>query len=105
MLKPTFSAAPWIALAALAAAPAWAQQTDARAAQYLAANCANCHGTHGRSSGDTPSLAGQPRTTMVEKMRAFRDGKQPATVMHQLTKGYTDAQIEMLAEHFSRQPK
>jgi len=72
-------------------------------AAYLAANCANCHGTTGNAKGAMPSLAGQPKAYMVEQMRAFRDGKRAATIMHQLAKGYTDSQIEAIAEHFSRQ--
>lgn len=76
---------------------------DARAAQYLAANCANCHGTQGRAVGAMPSLAGMPRQTIIEQMTAFRDGKRPATIMHQLSKGYTDQQIALIADHFSRQ--
>jgi cytochrome c553 len=91
-------------LAALTA-PAHAQTADddARAARYLAANCANCHGTTGRAVGPMPSLAGQPRSFIVEQMAAFRDGKRPATIMHQLSRGYTDRQIELIADHFSRQ--
>lgn len=85
------------------AAPSSAQQIDARTAQYLAANCANCHGTVGKASGAMPNLAGQNKAYMVEQLRAFRDGKRPATIMHQLAKGYSDAQIEAIAEHFSRQ--
>ena len=50
-----------------------------------------------------PSLAGQQKTYIVEQMRAFRDGKRPATIMHQIAKGYTDQQIELVAEFFSRQ--
>ena len=37
------------------------------------------------------------------EMKAFRDGKRPATIMHQLAKGYTDPQIELIADYFSRQ--
>jgi cytochrome c553 len=70
----------------------------------VAANCANCHGTNGIAKGAMPSLAGQKREYIVEQMRAFRDGKRPATVMHQLSKGYTDAQIDAVADHFARQP-
>jgi len=71
---------------------------------YLAANCANCHGTTGNAKGAMPSLAGQQKAQIVEQMKAFRDGKRPATIMHQLAKGYTDPQIEAIADHFSRQP-
>jgi cytochrome c553 len=91
---------PLLAGTALAQQPA---EADARAAGYLAANCANCHGTTGSAKGAMPSLAGQPKNVIVEQMRAFRDGKRPATLMHQLAKGYTDQQIELIADHFSRQ--
>lgn len=92
-------------LAALAMLAGWAhaQSGDASAARYLASNCANCHGTTGTAQGATPSLAGQQKTYIAEQMRAFRDGKRAATVMHQLSKGYTDQQIEQIADHFSRQ--
>jgi sulfide dehydrogenase cytochrome subunit len=84
---------------------AYAQQpaADMRSAALLASNCANCHGTLGHAQGAMPSLAGQQKPYIVEQMRAFRDGKRPATIMHQLAKGYTDQQIELIAEFFSRQ--
>ena len=87
----------------LALGPALAQG-DAGSGRYVAANCADCHGTNGIAKGAMPSLAGQKREYIVEQMRAFRDGKRPATVMHQLSKGYTDAQIDAVADHFARQP-
>jgi len=88
------------------AGAAYAQQTseaDLRAGSVLASSCANCHGTFGTAQGAMPSLAGQQKTHIVEQMRAFRDGKRPATIMHQLAKGYTDQQIELIADFFSRQ--
>ena len=85
---------------------AYAQTTseaDLRAASMLASNCANCHGTLGTAQGAMPSLAGQQKGYIIEQMRAFRDGKRPATIMHQLAKGYTDQQVEQIAEFFARQ--
>jgi cytochrome c553 len=38
-------------------------------------------------------------------MRAFRDGKRPATVMHQIAKGYTDTQIDAIAAWYAAQPR
>jgi len=38
-------------------------------------------------------------------MRAFKSGARPATVMHQLAKGYSDAQIEAIAAYFAAQKK
>ena len=70
----------------------------------MAAACANCHGTDGRSQGAVPSLAGQNKTAMLQALREFRDGKRSATIMHQLAKGYSDQQLELLSDYFSRQP-
>lgn len=79
-------------------------QSAADTGRFVAANCANCHGTHGIAKGAMPSLAGQKKEYIVEQMRAFRDGKRPATLMHQIAKGYTDAQVEAIADFFARQP-
>ena len=94
-----------IAAALLCASPAaLAQDTAGR---NLAAGCAICHGTQGRPAPDAPliPLAGLPRDHIATQMRAFRDGKRPATVMHQIAKGYSDAQIESLAAWFAAQKR
>jgi cytochrome c553 len=36
-------------------------------------------------------------------MNDFRSGAQPATIMHQLSKGFTDAQIKAIAGYFAAQ--
>ena len=74
-------------------------------ARNLAAQCANCHGTNGKSVAEVPSLAGQPATVIVQKMKDYRDGKLPASIMHQLTKGYSDEQVALMADYFSKQAK
>ncbi len=93
-----------VAITALATVPALAQSAAPNPIRYVAANCANCHGTNGRSSGAMPSLAGLQKPYFVEQMRLFREGKRTATIMHQIAKGYTEEQIEALADHFARQP-
>jgi cytochrome c553 len=47
------------------------------------------------------SLAGQPKDDLLKKMLDFKSGKKPATIMHQLSKGYTDEQLEQLAGYFA----
>ena len=86
---------------AAAAAPALAQDAQALNVRALAATCANCHGTNGVSQGEVESLAGQQKEDLVRKMQEFKTGKRPATIMHQLAKGYTDEQIELVAEWFA----
>jgi cytochrome subunit of sulfide dehydrogenase len=67
----------------------------------LAAACGFCHGTDGRSAAGMAPLAGMPKEEMVRKMNEFRTGAMPATVMHQIAKGYTDTQIAAMAEYFA----
>ena len=91
------------AMAALATAgPAAAQDAKALQLRALAATCASCHGTDGRAVGEgMPPLAGADAAYLAAQMRAFRGGQRPATVMHQLAKGYSDAQIDALAGYFA----
>jgi cytochrome subunit of sulfide dehydrogenase len=93
-----------ILIAALACAPLAALSQNNRAAGSLAATCASCHGPDGRSiAKEVVSLAGLPKDYIVSTMKAFQDGRRPATVMHQIAKGYTDPQIELIAEYFAAQ--
>ena len=98
---------PRIALGAVLTCAAFAANTqDSVVARSLVATCANCHGTDGRSvTREVPALAGQPKELLVSQMKAFQDGRRPATVMHQIAKGYTDAQIDLLAAYLSAQKK
>jgi cytochrome c553 len=75
---------------------------DADPVRYLAANCSNCHGTTGSSESAIPNLAGLQKPYFVEQMKLFREGKRPATLMQQIAKGYTDQQIEALADYYAR---
>jgi cytochrome subunit of sulfide dehydrogenase len=94
-----------IAITALAAA-AFAVNAQ-ESGRNLAAACAICHGTQGKPAPDAPliPLAGLPQDHIATQMRAFRDGKRPASVMHQIAKGYTDAQIDAMAAWFAAQKR
>jgi cytochrome c553 len=76
-----------------------------QAARSLAANCTGCHGPNGISSGAIPTLAGLERAYIVTAMQEFKAGTRQATVMHQHAKGYTDQEIEVLAQYFSQQKR
>jgi cytochrome c553 len=93
-----------IAITALAAATFSVNAQES--GRNLAAGCAICHGTEGRAvTKDVIPLAGLPREHIATQMRAFRDGQRPATVMHQIAKGYTDAQIDAMAAWFAAQKR
>lgn len=90
--------------AALAATPAIGQSPDATRARDMAATCANCHGTNGISRAETETLAGKPRDELAQKLREFRSGAKPGTIMPQLAKGFTEAQLDAIAGWFAAQP-
>ena len=72
----------------------------------MAAACAMCHGTNGKpAAGSTVAgLAGRPAAEIVAgDERSSRPARRPATIMHQIAKGYGDAEIAALADYFSKQ--
>ncbi len=94
-----------VAAAALASAPlaASAQTPYPHTGRDLAASCAICHGTHGMNAGGMPNLAGQSKEALARNLRDFRDGKRPATIMHQIAKGLTEEQIEAVTAYWAAQ--
>ena len=94
----------FLVLALAGAAPGLLAQEAA--SRNLAAPCAICHGSDGRAAtNDLVPLAGLPREHIAGQLRAFRDGQRQATVMHQIAKGYSDAQIDALAAWFAAQKR
>ena len=82
-----------------------AQAPDALQVRSWAAACANCHGTNGNAQPGSVALAGMGQNDIVQKMMDFKNGKRPATIMHQLAKGYSDEQIAAIAGYFAAQKK
>ena len=95
-------AAPWAQAQTYAPAPAPAP--DMTLSRSLAATCANCHGTNGAARGDMKALAGVSAGKIIAMWGDFKSGAQPATVMHQISKGYSDEQIALIAAYFAAQP-
>jgi len=90
------------------AAMMWTPNASAQdyKARAWAASCASCHGTNGRGSDEIPALAGRSKADLVTVLQEFKAGKRKtATIMHQHAKGYSDAQLERIAEYFSQQPR
>jgi sulfide dehydrogenase cytochrome subunit len=94
----------WLAAGVLCAAAAGAH-AQVNQIKVWAAACANCHGTDGRAQAGAISLAGQGKDDLLQKLLDFKAGKRPATIMHQLAKGYTDEQLADIAGYFAAQKK
>ena len=93
---PTTSAAP--APAAAAVTPPAPPPTPA-AVKNMVSNCFSCHGTDGRSAGSIPSLTGINAQQALVVLKGFKSGELPATVMTRHAKGYTDAELEAIANY------
>ncbi len=70
----------------------------------LANSCAACHGTDGKSPGAIPSINGKSFEFIVKSMKGFREGTTPSTIMVRHAQGYTNREILLIAEHFSKLP-
>lgn len=94
-----------IIAACLLSAAGVAQAADANLGRNLAATCANCHGTDGKAidGSGIDSLAGEDKAKLLKKLGDFKSGAKPASIMHQISKGYTDEQLALIAEYFAAQ--
>ena len=87
-----------LAAAALCLAAGSAQaQVDPLQVRSWAAACASCHGTNGKAQPGNEPLGGQNKDEMMKKLMDFKSGAKPATIMHQLSKGYTDEQLAAIS--------
>lgn len=96
---------PTVAALSLLAATGIAQAADPNLARNLAATCANCHGTNGNAvkGGGIDALAGMEKAKTLQKLADFKSGDKPASIMHQIAKGYTDEQLDLIAGYFAAQ--
>lgn len=71
----------------------------------LARTCNGCHGIVGVSvSAPIPSLAGLPRDYLKNIMKQWKYGERTAITMDRIVKGFSDDQIDALAEYFAKLP-
>jgi len=79
-----------------------AAKADMASSAILANTCFSCHGTDGRSAGAMPSIHGKPAKYIALTLKAFRDAKKDSTVMMRIAKGFSDAEIESLADYLAK---
>jgi sulfide dehydrogenase cytochrome subunit len=91
--------------AGYAAALLFSLLTGAAQAQapLVAEGCIGCHGPGGAGMGGVPALAGRDAAELRALMIAFRANERPGTIMGRVARGYTEAEITAVADHFARQ--
>jgi cytochrome c553 len=70
-------------------------------AEMLTGSCANCHGPDSTGAGIIPGLKGRPEAELLEKLKGFKTGALPSTIMGRLANGYSDTQLAVLARYFA----
>ena len=84
----------------LLSVPALLWAADA-SSSMLGNACAPCHGADGESPGAIPSLSGKSAAYITQRMLEFKADARQGTVMNRIAKGYTDAEIAAVAQHFA----
>jgi len=79
------------------------QADELSRAAMLSASCEGCHGAYGRSPGAIPTIAGKSAEYLRKTLEDFRSSDTEATVMGRHVKGYSDEEIRLIAEYFSKQ--
>jgi len=71
----------------------------------LANTCTGCHGTNGASVGSpVPTISGVNPEVWTEVMLSYKNDERPSSIMTRLAKGYTNDEIEIMAEYFAKKP-
>jgi sulfide dehydrogenase cytochrome subunit len=70
-------------------------------APLVAEGCIGCHGPNGAGMGGVPALAGRNADELRTLMIAFRANERPGTIMGRVARGYTEAEIAAVAQHFA----
>lgn len=73
------------------------------AGRLLASNCFQCHGTDGKSAGGIERLAGMSASEIIDEMQSMRVETIGNNIMKAHARGYTDVELLLIADFFSRQ--
>ncbi len=68
-----------------------------------ASSCSGCHAGGARVDTAVPRLIGRSAADIVAQMQAFKSGQKPSTVMDRIAKGFTDPEIQAIADWYAQQ--
>ena len=96
------ASAPKLALLVLAMVPpdAFAQDPPPGAS-----SCSGCHASAAAAVAVVPPIYGRPKAETARAMLDFKSGARPATVMGRIAKGFSDGEIEAIAQWIGAQTR
>lgn len=68
-----------------------------------AASCSGCHAANAGVNTPVPPLLGRPAADTAAAMVAFKAGQRPGTIMDRIAKGFSEAEIQAIAEWYAGQ--
>lgn len=74
-------------------------------AELLIASCAACHSPDIAANSVIPTIYGKDAAYIKTSMLGFKNGTRPATLMNRLAKGYTDEEIDLMANYLANYQK
>jgi len=93
-----------LGIVAAIATAGFAHGIEPQPGRLLASNCFQCHGTNGNPVGGFDRLAGKSASKIYEEMLEFQSGKEAVCIMTLHARGYSEQQLRLIAEFFSKQP-
>lgn len=90
--------------AGLLALAVWPQAASAAAphpGRLLASNCFQCHGTDGR--GGFEELAGKSASSIYQEMKEMQSKSADKNIMNAHALGYSDSELLLISDYFSKQ--
>jgi cytochrome subunit of sulfide dehydrogenase len=68
-----------------------------------ASSCTGCHAANPGVDSPIPRLNGRNPAETAAQMREFKTGQRKGTVMDRISKGFSDAEIQAIAEWYAQQ--
>ena len=97
------SATPILAAVAVALASIAPGASASPALPAGASSCTGCHAANPGVDTPIPRLVGRNAAEIAAEMQAFKTGQQKSTVMDRIAKGFSDAEIQAIADWYAQQ--
>ena len=70
-----------------------------------ASSCSGCHAPSAAPGSPVPAINGRPAAETARAMRDFSSGARPATVMGRIARGFSDPEIDAIAQWLAKQKR